>query len=227
MAQCSKVFKLRVLTDIVLDYDIDELIRFCHLDRISDKIDNMQSIVVEGYKLLDPKAMYKTSRIEVKEDHIILEGGKILSSKLLAEKFKCASEVAVYIVTIGPDLEKRVAELGLRDLYRSFILDNIGTYALRQVFEQMKKDFEPNHSKRISKFSPGSSSSWDINQQKIIFDFIGKEKVRELVGVTLNEHYVMIPRKSVSGVIGDTINQFHECQICEKNCEYRKAPFSG
>lgn len=218
---------MRVITDIALEYDIDELVRFCHLDRISDKINNMKSIVVEGYKLLDPKAMYKASRIEVKEDHVILEGGKILSSKLLAEKFKCTHEVAVYIVTIGSDLEKRVAELGVRDLYRSFILDNIGTYALRQVFEYMRKDFGPNNSERISKISPGVSTYWGIEQQKIIFDFLGKEKVRESVGVILNEHYVMVPKKSVSGVMGDTINLFHECQICEKNCEYRKAPFSG
>ncbi|MCW3976070.1 MAG: hypothetical protein NWE86_07510 [Candidatus Bathyarchaeota archaeon] len=158
---------------------------------------------------------------------MILEGGKILSSKLLAEKFKCTHEVAVYIVTIGSDLEKRVAELGVRDLYRSFILDNIGTYALRQVFEYMRKDFGPNNSERISKISPGVSTYWGIEQQKIIFDFLGKEKVRESVGVILNEHYVMVPKKSVSGVMGDTINLFHECQICEKNCEYRKAPFSG
>jgi hypothetical protein len=187
----------------------------------------MQSIVDEGYKLLDPKAMYKVSSIRIEEDHVILEGGKILSSNLLAEKFKCSPEVAVYIVTIGPNLEKRVAELGVRDLYRSFILDNIGTYALRQVFEHMRKDFEPNNSERISKFSPGSSTYWDIEQQKNIFDFLGKEKVRESVGVSLNEYYVMVPRKSVSGVMGDTINLFHECQICKKNCEYRKIPFSG
>jgi hypothetical protein len=218
---------LRAYSYIPLKYEIKDVIRFCHLDRISDKIDDFENIVNEAYELIYPKAMYKTSEIEVKDDLLILENGTILKSKLLVEKFRCAQKVAIYIVTLGSELERRVAELGVKDLYRAFILDNIGTYALRQVFEYIKKDFEPGSSESISKFSPGSTKYWDIEQQEIIFNFLDKNRVKEVIGVILNDYYVMIPRKSISGVMGDTTDQFHECQICKKNCEYRKVPFSG
>ncbi len=221
------ICELRILDDIRLEYDVGEIIRFCHLNRISNKIGDVKEIIEEGYSLIDPKAIYRISKIELKDDRLILEKEKVLTSKLLAEKFKCTPEAAVYVITIGPNLEKRVAELGVHDLYRAFIIDNVGTYALRQTFDLLKKDFKPNSPERISKFSPGSTTHWNIEQQKVIFDFLGIEKVRRATGVILNNYYVMIPRKSVSGVMGDTTTQFHECQICSRNCEYRKVPFTG
>ena len=130
-------------------------------------------------------------------------------------------------MTIGPALEQKVTELGSVDLAKSFILDCVGTYALRQIFNFIRKDYQPNDFTTISKFSPGSTSYWDISQQRILFDILGPKKVEESIGVKLNEYCVMIPRKSVSGVMGETGEQFQECQICEKRCEFRRAPFKG
>jgi len=158
---------------------------------------------------------------------LIIEDGEILESKLMAEKFKCAHELAVYVLTIGPALERRVSELGTSDLYKSFLLDCIGTYALRQVFNIMKKDYRPNEEERISKFSPGSTAYWELTQQKVIFRILGTESVERYAGVKLNDYCVMITRKSTSGAMGDTEKQFHECQYCKIRCEYRRAPFKA
>ncbi len=219
---------MKVLSNITLQYETEELIRFCHLNRIDDRIGDIESIIDEGYRLLDPRAIYKVAKIvEVKEDQLILEGGEIFESKLLAEKFKCAHEIAVYVLTIGPALERRVTELGTSELHKSFIMDCVGTYALRQVFDLMKKDYRPNGTERISKFSPCSTAYWDITQQKVIFRILGADTVERVTGVRLNDFCIMIPRKSMSGVMGDTEKQFHECEICKIRCEYRRAPFKG
>ena len=211
-----------------LEYDVEELTRFCHLNRIRDRIENIEKVIDEGYSLIDPKAMYKTVKIsEVKGSQLILEGGGVLESELLAEKFKCTPEIAVYVVTIGPALEKRVAELAIRELSKSFIIDCVGTYALHQVFNIIQEDFQPDGGERLSKFSPGSTAYWDIRQQKSLFEILGPEEVEKNTGVRLNEYYIMTPRKSVSGVMGYTEEQFQECQICRRRCEYRRAPFKG
>ncbi len=198
------------------------------MERIKDKLENIADIISEGYKLLDPRAMYEPIKIsEIKDSRLILDDGAFFESNLLVEKLKCVNELAIYIVTIGPVLEQKVAELGALDLVKSFILDCVGTYALRQIFNFIRKDYRPNTSAQISKFSPGSSSQWDVSQQRVLFDILGPRKVEEEIGVKLNEYCVMIPRKSVSGIMSETEEQFQECQICERRCEFRRAPFKG
>jgi len=220
--------RLKVFSDITLQYDVEELMRFCHLEVFRDRIREVEAVIEESYRLVDPKAAYKTVKIsEVKGNRLVLEGGSVFESELLAEKFKCTSEIAVYVATIGPALERRVTELGPRELSKSFMMDCIGTYALRQVCDIVQKDFQPGGGERLSKFSPGDTAYWDIKQQKVLFDVLGAEEVPNATGVRLNESYTMIPRKSVSGVMGDTEEQFQECQICKRRCEYRRAAFKG
>jgi len=217
---------LKVLSNITLQYDIEELMRFCHLDVFRDRIREVEAVIDESYRLIDPKAVYKTVKIsEVKGNRLVLEGGSVFESELLAEKLKCTSEIAVYVATIGPALERRVTELGPKELSKSFIMDCIGTYVLRKVSDIIQKDFQPGGRERLSKFSPGDTVYWDIREQKVLFDLLDAKEVENVIGVRLNESYLMIPRKSVSGVIGDTKEQFQECQICKRRCEYRRAPF--
>ena len=218
--------RLKAFNNITLKYDVEELMRFCHLDVFRDRIKEVEAVIEESYRLIDPKAVYKTVKIfEIKGSLLALEGGRVFESELLAEKLKCTLEIAVYVATIGPALERRVTELGPKELSKSFMMDCIGTYALRQVPEIIQKDFQPDGEERLSKFSPGDTPYWDIRQQKALFNVLGAEEVENLTGVRLNETYLMIPRKSVSGVMGDTQEQFQECQICKRRCEYRRAPF--
>ena len=220
--------RLKVLSDLTLRYDLEELMHFCHLEYLRDKIKDVEVVFEESYRLIDPRAVYKTVKIsEVKGSRLVLEGGSVFESELLAEKFKCTPEIAVYVATIGSALERRVTELGPKELSKSFIMDSVGTYALRQVSDTIQKDFQPDGVERLSKFSPGDTAYWDIVQQKVLFGVLGAEEVEKATGVRLSQSYVMVPRKSVSGVIGDTEEQFQECQICEKRCEFRKAPFKG
>jgi len=219
---------LKILSNISLQYDVEELMRFCHLDVFRDRTREVEAVIDESYRLIDPKAVYKTVKIsEVKGSRLVLEGGSVFESELLSEKFKCTPEIAVYVATIGPALEKRVTELGPKELSKSFIIDCVGTYALREVSDIIQKDFQPAGGERLSRFSPGDTIYWDIKQQKVLFDFLGVEEVEKATGVRLNEQCVMIPRKSVSGVMGDTEEQFQECQICKRRCEYRRVPFKG
>jgi len=220
--------KFKALTNLTLRYDFEELMLFCHLDCFRDKISEVEAVFDESYKLIDPRAVYKTVKIsEVKDGRLVLEEGSVFESELLAEKFKCTPEIAVYVATIGPALERRVTELGPKELSKSFIMDCVGTYALRQVSDILQKDFRPDGGERLSRFSPGDTAYWDIKEQKALFDVLGAEEVENFTGVRLNESYIMIPRKSVSGVMGDTEEQFQECQICERRCEYRRAAFKG
>jgi hypothetical protein len=64
--------------------------------------------------------------------------------------------------------------------------------------------------------APGSGSAdiWPITQQKELFSIFGD--VESLIGVRLTDTYLMLPIKSVSGVIFQTETTFETCQLCPR-----------
>jgi len=72
-------------------------------------------------------------------------------------------------------------------------------------------------------FSPGYRG-WNISQQKIIFEIIPAEDI----GVILTKGYMMLPRKSLSWVIGvgkkidKSFSNDNDCKKCQfRPCKYR------
>lgn len=74
--------------------------------------------------------------------------------------------------------------------------------------------------------SPGSGGKgvWGIQQQKEFFElFDGEEKT---IGVELTKDFLMVPNKSVSGIIYPTDISFESCQLCHReNCPSRQASY--
>jgi len=74
--------------------------------------------------------------------------------------------------------------------------------------------------------APGSGSAdiWPITQQKELFSIFGD--VESQIGVRLTDTYLMIPIKSVSGVIFQTETTFETCQLCPREaCIGRSAEY--
>jgi len=77
---------------------------------------------------------------------------------------------------------------------------------------------------QLSRMSPGSLKDWPVTEQSPFFSLFGN--VEELIGVTLTESMLMIPRKSISGIFFPTEVMFFSCQLCpRKGCPARKAPY--
>ncbi|TLN15645.1 hypothetical protein FDZ71_07230, partial [bacterium] len=75
---------MKAFSNIPLQYDVEELMRFCHLEVFRDRIKEVEAVIEESYRLIDPKAVYKTVKIsEVKGNLLVLEGGSVFESKLL------------------------------------------------------------------------------------------------------------------------------------------------
>jgi hypothetical protein len=72
--------------------------------------------------------------------------------------------------------------------------------------------------------SPGSLKDWPITEQKILFSSLGD--VESAVGVRLTGSFLMIPRKSVSGIYFPTEIPFLSCQLCPREkCPSRQAAY--
>ena len=78
----------------------------------------------------------------------------------------------------------------------------------------------------LSNLSPGSLVDWPITEQPKLFSIFGDTE--RLIGVRLTDSMLMVPRKSISGILFPSEEGFVACQLCDReNCQGRKAPYNG
>jgi len=164
--------------------------------------------------------------IGIEDDDVHLEGGHTLKSIVLADMLERRQEVAPHVVTIGPKLEQDASMLGKENVFRAWALERIGDYALARAALHVRSLVEEKLGDAISSFGPGTGTGklFGINQQGVLFQILDPFKN---IGVSLMPSYLMVPRKSISGVFAATTREYVACQYCPRKCEYRRRQFSG
>ncbi len=124
--------------------------------------------------------------------------GVFLPENHLASWFPNAGYVALSLVTIGFDLEKRIAELeSAGQVTHSLILDAWGSAftegAVRAIDRTLSQEAQILGCLRKPRRSPGYHP-WKLESQSEIFRILPAESIQ----VSLTENLMMIPRKSVS-----------------------------
>lgn len=116
-----------------------------------------------------------------------------------------AMQIAVYCVTMGAECEERAREAGERkDAYRALLLDAIGSSVADMIALDLTILVERERWLRgpegavARKLSVGYGD-WPLEEQRDIFAILDP---KERIGVELNEACLMVPEKSVSGLIG-------------------------
>ncbi len=215
--------KMQVLDEINISVELDDVKAKFRAGRTGD-LDQISGLLEAGNKLIRPKAGYKISYIEDKLENAVIADGIKLTSGVLRKNLETVGRVFPYVVTIGPQLEEK-ATAG-SDLLEQYYLEVIGDMALRKAREHLQDHLCSTFAMDgISFMSPGSLKDWPIQEQGPLFSMLGG--VEDSVGVKLNESYLMIPRKSVSGIYFPTEVSFYSCQLCPReNCEGRKARYN-
>ena len=177
--------------------------------------------------LVDASYSYVIKDIEfVHGSFILLEDLVVFESKVLAKLLERCEMVAVFALTIGDRLEKMVGKLSEDGLVlQATVLDAIGSCAAEQLavsVEDMIREIVRLKGLSISRrFSPGYCD-WDVSQQEMIFRVLNCNSA----GVSLSGEYLMLPRKSISGIIGignSSIENYNPCKTCLKqDCPGRR-----
>lgn len=187
-----------------------------YLEYINNLIDPSYSCVIRDIKL-------------VQGAYTFIEGSVLFKSKVIARLLDKCQKVAVFAMTIGDFLEETVSQLAEDGLVlQATVLDAIGSAAVESVADYLQnriKDVAEKNGLCISqRFSPGYCD-WNVNQQKMIFEAMNEENT----GVVLTEGCLMIPQKSISGIIGigpcdNGIETYDPCSTCLKeDCPGRRS----
>lgn len=188
-----------------------------------------RSILEETVALARPVMVWRDINIaKVEGAELFLEGGHKLTSRLLVKIASQGEKLVLFMVTIGSAIDERV-EAYMKDhkIGHAFALDAAGSAFVAKsaaaAEELVTKEFFPGQ-KTTFPLGPGHSYWQKLDDLRTIHQLANGE----LIGISLTETNLMLPKKSVAMTIGvgnnlpDLEGKIH-CDFCtlQKNCQMR------
>jgi hypothetical protein len=176
-----------------------------------------------SHRLISLRAVYDISYLGAKDNDSVEVAGVRFRSRVLRHNLDRAQKVFPYIMTIGQELERTASSLG--DLLKQYYLEEIANIVLEQSVSWLAENLRERWGlPRLSDLGPGSLEDWPITEQRPLFSLFGDTE--KLIGVSLTDHFLMIPRKSISGILFPSDESFTACQLCPRaDCPSRKARY--
>ncbi len=212
-----------ILNDIPFHADVPQILRSLRMREESGDADAVRTLIAEAGEVARPKALYKIAFIEVKGDDFVIVDGVRLTSRVLRVNLDKAHRVFAFVATAGAELETWAE--ARTDVMERYWADAIMLAALRSAREHLSKHLEQTYRPgQTARMSPGSLEDWPLPEQRALFTLLGD--VQAAIGVRLTDSFLMIPRKSVSGVQFPTEESFESCMLCGRAvCPGRRAPY--
>jgi hypothetical protein len=210
---------MELLENIPVEIEAEEVKKKLRLD----SVETAHALIQTAQTHIQARAVYRVSYIDQKLPDVVQLDGVRFNSRVLRKNLDKIERAFPYVVTIGPALEN--AASACEDLLDQYYLDEIGNFAVVGARKQLERYLRENFGlAKISKMSPGSLKDWPINEQKKLFSILGD--VESSLGVKLTPSFLMIPRKSLSGIYFPTEIPFLSCQLCPReSCPSRQAAF--
>ena len=145
--------------------------------------------------------------------------------KIIQRQLRGAEAYALFICTCGTEYEtyqQRLKEEN--DMLRVFIADALGSVIAEKCADEMEQflqlSIDKLHWHHTNRFSPGYCG-WHVSQQQLLFPLFQGETC----GVQLTESSLMVPIKSVSGIIGlgkEVHKLDYTCGLCQFEKCYKR-----
>ncbi|MDD3725802.1 MAG: vitamin B12 dependent-methionine synthase activation domain-containing protein [Candidatus Ratteibacteria bacterium] len=216
---------LFLLSGIPFHLEMEKIVEKFRIPDKSDEFSFLKDMLQEAEKTGVPKAVYRTGYIDSRSEDGVVINGIEFKSRVLRVNLQDSERVFMYVVSCGQELEKW--SKSYTDPFFSYITDYIKESVLHSAinffFDYIKEIYNV---PKFSKMAPGSLKDWPIEQQRKLFDAIGD--VEGTAGVVLTDSFLMVPSKSVSGIIFPTEVTFESCMLCPREkCPSRRAPYNS
>lgn len=179
---------------------------FKTLDEIPEKplAAAIKRAIDKAYALIEGKGVFKTYPLKGASGNVV-EGegtGDLFRGAHMLKLLADCGFATLLVCTIGPKLENEVERLqNGGELTEAFTLEMVGgwmaDYMAGRVDERIARGITRAGYDRTMRFSPGYGD-WGLENQPQVLKLAEAERI----GVSLTETNIMIPRKSVSAVIG-------------------------
>ncbi len=222
-----------LISDWVLDLEVDHVLRAQGADPAVIRARRPRLVAVaeqalhEGLADLAPAVVYRELAVEgLRHETLALEGGSRLRGPLIAQHLAAARRVVVAVCTVGDGLEAKVHQAMESDPVFGLALDGLGSAATEVLASAAARRFEGQAQAEAMEatltLSPGMIG-WEVSDgQAQIFAIVDASPA----GVALNPNGMMVPRKSISFVVGigpGLAGPARACDLCglHETCRYQ------
>lgn len=213
-----------------------EVLRYLGFKRqqeLTGDIDQLvEEMMVEVQEVANPRYYYQIYPVAVdhQEPAIKVVGTQLsLTGKAIYRHLQHAEKIALLGVTLGIEVEQRIRQYEVTDLTRSLILDSCCTEYIEKITDLAECDIEAQVKEAgltlNRRFSPGYGDLPLATQKPFLATINGSLNL----GINLTPNYLMIPRKSVTAVIGlfadkDQALPKRNSSFC-RDCDYTACDF--
>lgn len=171
--------------------------------------------------------MLADGTLDLVRDTLTIGGTELHVGRIISRQLRGSEAFALFVATAGAEFE----DLQMRlkdddDMVRTFIADSFGSVIAERTADIMEEclqgELDGRGWRHTNRFSPGYCG-WHVSEQQRLFPLFGVERP---CGVRLTESSLMVPIKSVSGVIGlgpGVRKLEYSCGLCDyKDCYKRR-----
>ncbi len=189
------------------------------IDKLESELIDL-CVIKESIKIYDVKTV--AGYYELVGTDIVLDSNDI--NKLFVKTDK----IAMFAVSLGIEVDKKILYYSKIDASKMLILDALASCYIEQLCEELNEKInnimqDKYHTVRFS----AGYGDLNINKQKQIIDNLGGYKK---LGITVGASAMMLPQKSITAFVGySDIPQKsnYECancvlQVCDSHCAKRK-----
>lgn len=213
------ISELSLSTDLFL-----QEIGYGNIQASNEIKETINSIWNEIKCIVRPRCEFIIINGELDKNSVILSNGVVLNIKKILHSLLHDSErFVIFVATAGNEFQKyKDSASTTNDIIKTYIIDLIGTCIVEALGDYMEKQLETIiNTRHTNRFSPGYCG-WNLSEQKTIFKILGNKPC----DIILSDVCLMIPEKSISGIIGIGENvdeKVYGCKYCNlKNCYKKK-----
>jgi hypothetical protein len=222
-----------VSDQITIEINENEVLRSVGYDTSCEPPARMKTLVHEyaqnAGQLINPVYSYVVRDIDfIIDPSVFVESGVIFQSGVISGLLKKSERIAIFALTIDGYLEEAVSHLADNGLVvQARVLDAIGSDAAEQVAEHVHQMItegaEAQGLATSQRFSPGYCD-WEVSQQQTLFRAMNGSSAF----IQLTDDNLMIPQKSISGIIGigtleSGVASYNPCKSCRRyDCPGRR-----
>lgn len=215
-----------------LNISVDEVLDLLKVDERTDEnpvyseVHSVYDLLLSLCEIRGGYVVFEDIETDFAKGEITLNGSVILPGRKVCAYLRKSEKIALFICSAGEQfsvLSKKAYAGG--DYLRGYIIDAFGSVVAEHtadfIHDQIQEFAKTQDLKITNRYSPGYCN-WHLSNQKDLFTLLPENPCR----ISLTESCLMIPIKSVSGIIGmgrDVKRFTYKCQTCnDKDCTYRK-----
>jgi hypothetical protein len=195
-------------------------------DHITGSLNEILAEAPEHFRIRGGYVIYDIAGLDVKSGTIKVDHTEFNPGRIICRNLKHSDKAIFFLLTAGNGVKDWTNRMMEHDPIKGYMIDLLGSLVADGAVDLIERHLETNEGLNITnRYSPGYCG-WKLVEQKMLFSLFPEN----FCDIKLTPSSLMLPIKSVSGIIGTGKNvekKDYECEICDaRDCIYRNLRIS-